>query len=114
MRISDGSSDLCSSDLAMKVLGDNVVESMNPADAAAEMWLGLSSDDREATAVFASGRASRAIINQRIQDGLATEGSVKGEGIHLTVRSAERRVGKECVSTCRSRRSPSHEKKKKK
>src|SRR3546814_18047420 len=28
-------------------------------------------------------------------------------------RSEERRVGKECVSTCRSRWSPSHEKKKK-
>src|SRR3546814_19689966 len=28
------------------------------------------------------------------------------------VRSEERRVGKECVSTCRSRWSPSHEKKK--
>src|SRR3546814_13099281 len=30
----------------------------------------------------------------------------------LTVRSEERRVGKECVSTCRSRWSPSHSKKK--
>src|SRR3546814_16740488 len=30
-----------------------------------------------------------------------------------TVRSEERRVGKECVSTCRSRWSPYHEKKKK-
>src|SRR3546814_11503809 len=29
------------------------------------------------------------------------------------VRSAERRVGKECVSTCRSRLSPDHQKKKK-
>src|SRR3546814_13278323 len=30
-----------------------------------------------------------------------------------TERSEERRVGKECVSTCRSRGSPEHEKKKK-
>src|SRR3546814_15429201 len=30
---------------------------------------------------------------------------------HLDRRSAERRVGKECVSKCRSRWSPSHEKK---
>src|SRR3546814_17364219 len=30
----------------------------------------------------------------------------------LSVRSEERRVGKECVSTCRSRRSPYHSKKK--
>jgi conjugative relaxase-like TrwC/TraI family protein len=70
---------------ALKVLGDSVVEDKNPALLAAEMWLGLSAADREATAVFASGRASRAIINQRIQDGLAAEGSVRGEGIHLTV-----------------------------
>jgi conjugative relaxase-like TrwC/TraI family protein len=70
---------------AMKVLGDNVVEHQSPAQHAAEMWLGLSLEEREATAVFASGRASRAIINQRIQDGLAGEGSVRGEGIHLTV-----------------------------
>src|SRR3546814_14066077 len=31
---------------------------------------------------------------------------------HLTKRSEERRVGKECVSTCRSRWSPYHKKKK--
>src|SRR3546814_14699064 len=33
---------------------------------------------------------------------------------NLAIRSEERRVGKECVSTCRSRWSPYHEKKKKK
>src|SRR3546814_13634683 len=32
---------------------------------------------------------------------------------HLVLRSEERRVGKECVSTCRSRWSPYHYKKKK-
>ncbi|TXI84137.1 MAG: AAA family ATPase, partial [Cupriavidus sp.] len=70
---------------AMKVLGDNVHESPSAPDTAAEMWLALSAEDREATAMFASGRESRAIINQRIQDGLAAEGTVKGEGVHLTV-----------------------------
>lgn len=70
---------------AMKVLGDNVHESASAPDTAAEMWLALSAEDREATAMFASGRASRAIINQRIQDGLAAEGTVRGEGVHLTV-----------------------------
>ena len=70
---------------AMKVLGDNVHESASAPETAADMWLALSSGDREATAVFASGRESRAIINQRIQDGLAAEGTVRGQGIHLTV-----------------------------
>src|SRR3546814_15298564 len=32
----------------------------------------------------------------------------------IAIRSEERRVGKECVSTCRSRWSPYHKKKKKK
>ncbi|OQW69719.1 MAG: AAA family ATPase, partial [Proteobacteria bacterium ST_bin13] len=70
---------------AMKVLGDNVHESASAPETAADMWLALPAIDREATAVFASGRESRAIINQRIQDGLATEGTVRGQGIHLTV-----------------------------
>jgi ATP-dependent exoDNAse (exonuclease V) alpha subunit len=70
---------------AMKVLGDNVHESASPPETAAEMWLALSSDDRAVTAVFASGRESRSIINRHIQDGLATEGIVRGAGIHLTV-----------------------------
>ena len=70
---------------ALKVLGDRVVEAADPAAAAADMWLGLSAQEREATAVFASGRDASAIINQRIQDGLIAEGSVKGEAIHLTV-----------------------------
>src|SRR3546814_11565479 len=34
------------------------------------------------------------------------------DGKRIRVRSDERRVGKECVSTCRSRWSPEHEKKK--
>ena len=70
---------------ALKVLGDRVIEAANPATAAADMWLGLDPQEREATAVFASGRDARALINQRIQDGLIAEGSVKGEAIHLTV-----------------------------
>ncbi|TGX49193.1 conjugative relaxase [Sphingomonas gei] len=70
---------------AMKVLGDSVHETASPPETAADMWLALAADEREATAVFASGRESRAIINQRIQDGLAAEGTVRGQGIHLTV-----------------------------
>lgn len=73
------------SSAAMKVLGDHVVETAEPAAAAADMWLALAAPEREATAVFASGRDARAVINQRIQDGLIAEGSVKGQAMHLTV-----------------------------
>src|SRR3546814_2369840 len=41
---------------AMKVLGEHIVEEKDPAAAAADSWLGLSPEEREATAVFASGR----------------------------------------------------------
>src|SRR3546814_15948970 len=43
--------------------------------------------------------------------GFRTAQNTKAVGQDL--RSAERRVGKECVSTCRSRWSPSHQKKQK-
>src|SRR3546814_19327827 len=133
----------------MKVLGEHIVEEKDPAAAAADSWLGLSPEEREATAVFASGRDARETINKRIPAGLIAEGSVKGEALQLTVydrvnttreelrsastyrpgqtlevgrggaqdvglqaRSEERRVGKECVSTCRSRWAADNVKKK--
>src|SRR3546814_17684857 len=69
----------------MKVLGDRVIESAEPAVSAADMWLALSQPERDATAVFASGRATRAEIHQRLQDGLGAEGSAQGEHIQHTV-----------------------------
>jgi conjugative relaxase-like TrwC/TraI family protein len=70
---------------AIRVLGDKVIEAPAPAEHAAYLWLGLSEEERSVTAVFASGREARATINQRIQDGLASEGTLTGQGIHLTV-----------------------------
>src|SRR3546814_11220664 len=51
---------------------------------------------------FFSVAAAVASIFGRSQDGLAAVGAF------LETRSEERRVGKECVSTCRSRWSPYH------
>src|SRR3546814_15151031 len=48
----------------------------------------------------------------RAQRGTARAvGEFDGRTLHSRGRSAERRVGKECVSPCRSRLSPSHSKK---
>jgi len=77
--------DLGKASAALKVLGDNVTEKESPAEAAADMWLALSPAERDATAVFASGRDARAVINERIQNELIAEGSIKGEAIRLTV-----------------------------
>ncbi len=70
---------------AIRVLGDKVEAAAQPAEHAADLWLGLDAAEREVTAVFASGRDARATINQRIQAGLAAEGTLKGEGAHVTV-----------------------------
>src|SRR3546814_4454683 len=87
MRISDWSSDVCSSDLMIDRmgLGDHVVlEGVRP--------------NRE---VFAMMRDADIVVVPSRHD--------YPEGMPLTIyealasRSEERRVGKECVSTCRSR-----------
>src|SRR3546814_18473530 len=81
MRISDWSSDVCSSDLAVP-------------------------------------RAQRARVNPQGTDRPVSQPSAArgrrrlADGPHSGCRSEERRVGQECVSTCRSRWSPYHLKKK--
>src|SRR3546814_17865973 len=99
MRISDWSSDVCSSDLVIRQsrailepLRDKEVQMR--ADAA-----GLPFDQ-----VKAMSFSDQKLIKD-----------AKGDPVGLTgddYRSEERRVGKECVSTCRSRWSPYHYKKK--
>src|SRR3546814_1992229 len=81
MRISDWSSDVCSSDL---VIGS-----------------GRHGEDFARMHVENNGAgADRLIFIDRRIDHLAND--------RLDTRSEERRVGKECVSTCRSRWSPYH------
>src|SRR3546814_14286013 len=89
MRISDWSSDVCSSDLSGASTSSRT-----------QMGAGLvrNSPNMSATAVKAcSPPESRVRAASFLPGGCA--------------RSEERRVGKECVSTCRSRWSPYHSKK---
>src|SRR3546814_4335542 len=82
LRISDWSSDVCSSDLVKDTLFDST---------------SIVGDDRyNFNGVDRSGYTYTTTLNG---------GDGKPYGIEL--RSEERRVGKECVSTCRSRWSPS-------
>src|SRR3546814_20183297 len=87
MRISDWSSDVCSSDL-------------NPDDLVSPF------DPLEPTA----GGLNR--IEERRLDGFALVQGKSGGLKWEAGRSEERRVGQECVSTCRSRWSPYDQKKK--
>src|SRR3546814_19357772 len=104
MRISDWSSDVCSSDLRrinqnLRELADGTVARREAARKAAK----------------AARKEQAKKDKQRIKaiDKKLVELRKERDGLQeyldeLLVRSEERRVGKECVSTCRSRWSPYH------
>src|SRR3546814_18915074 len=64
----------------------------------------------------ADSKALAALVCKAVRpgDSLLVKGSLGSRMAVVVERSEARRVGKECVSTCRSRWSPYHEKKKKK
>lgn len=70
---------------ALRVLGEKVVEDKKPAEKAATMWLELPPEERAVTAIFASGKESRETINKTVQEGLIKDGTLKGDGLFLTV-----------------------------
>src|SRR3546814_2337503 len=118
MRISDWSSDVCSSDLPLRpaqhldafqvekfLLEKAVVDQARIVERHRDTWI--------------AGRRNRLCADAADRDVIASEvgfgeGQVRhrahdvGTALNLLIRSEERRVGKECVSTCRSRWSPYH------
>src|SRR3546814_18664173 len=96
MRISDWSSDVCSSDLpGTRLVDAEVVQGLTHVE------IGLAGgDDAEAALAVAEHHAVELV------------GAREGEGgvdlVAVQARSEERRGGKECVSTCRSRWCPYH------
>src|SRR3546814_12057739 len=101
MRISDWSSDVCSSDLDLGLSLDGYF-----ADAAITVCAG-ECDEKGKVLIDATQEALNAALT------VAKAGARMGDiGATIqavaTKRSEERRVGKECVSTCRSRWSPYH------
>src|SRR3546814_12844909 len=99
MRISDWSSDVCSSDLQAD--GVHEVRLAEPDTAVEEKRI-----ERRRRRV---SNAPRCSVGQfvRLTDNEVVEGEARIER-RGDARSEERRVGKECVSTCRSRWSPYH------
>ena len=73
---------------ALGHLKDHVVEaSESGALLAAERWLALPPSEREATAIYASGRRLRAEINAAVQTGLAASGEIGPDRRELAVLS---------------------------
>src|SRR3546814_15048770 len=114
MRISDWSSDVCSSDLDIQVvechgtgtpLGDPIeVQALAQAYGSGRqepLLLG-------AVKTNIGHLEAAAGIAGLIKLVLALEAGKLPQTLHQSQRSEERRVGKECVSTCRSRWSPYH------
>src|SRR3546814_19643052 len=106
MRISDWSSDVCSSDLV--VIADakaSITRKIAP-------WLRCGEVQRAARSVAAEQGSLCA--TQDLGVGHIEQAEITNDGaaiinaidINAHSRSEERRVGKECVSTCRSRWSP--------
>src|SRR3546814_10051679 len=107
MRISDWSSDVCSSDLRFRRITDEIVRLMTI------QRYGIYNP-------FTGNGAIKGLMPHgphNIRDVLATHilkqtGSYEQASYAIQdtpeMRSEERRVGKECVSTCRSRWSPYH------
>src|SRR3546814_12880279 len=106
MRISDWSSDVCSSDLRL---------GRHAADVDAGAADGAVADQRDLGAFLGSRDGGGEPGRSRADHGevVPAVGIVAGTAaIQHVRRSEERRVGKECVSTCRTRWSPYHYKKK--
>src|SRR3546814_1997358 len=92
MRISDWSSDVCSSDLLVRV-----IEQRRFAAPAVGITVCVCLFPKKKPARF------------QVKGDFGIRGLEKLSGERSSgVRSEERRVGKECVSTCRSRWSPYH------
>src|SRR3546814_15309494 len=106
MRISDWSSDVCSSDLA-EHFGEQ--RDLEFAQRDFIEVVGLATVE---VAQVATHRRGDMLAQRRTRAaaGLGAHG-LRTFGVQAW-RSEERRVGKECVSTCRSRWSPYHSKKK--
>src|SRR3546814_16389037 len=101
MRISDWSSDVCSSDL--------ILSGVRSQEVRLATWAEFDLEGRLWTIPADHMKRSKGHMVPLSDAALA----VLAKAAAFRMEMEERRVGKECVSTCRSRWSPSHEKKNK-
>src|SRR3546814_5058986 len=109
MRISDWSSDVCSSDLATAAGLSHARTCSEYVGSGRRRQLGLRAPSEE----LGQERRRQGTVGNLRHDSLgpAVVDVLAVDGVDLeakALRSEERRVGKECVSTCRSRWSPYH------
>src|SRR3546814_11513413 len=113
MRISDWSSDVCSSDLNLaaflskykdalqffNIVGTGIYQSA--PDAPTNTAIGINAADETIKGIELDATV---LVNSNLN--FSFTGAYTNSKVDSLSRSEERRVGKECVSTCRSRWSP--------
>src|SRR3546814_20921307 len=99
MRISDWSSDVCSSDLLR--------HDAEQATCRAKIAHGVVAEHADG-ALGGVDQAGNDADQRRLAGAVRPQQCEEFAAADLETRSEERRVGKECVSTCRSRWSPYH------
>src|SRR3546814_16827728 len=107
MRISDWRSEMCYTDPDIR----NAVGQIQPVDALTSCYITDPTPGNPLCAAVTRDPTTGYILNAFVDD--RNLSLIKQQGIDIDFRygfdiSEERRVGKECVSTCRSRGSPSH------
>src|SRR3546814_12630193 len=111
MRISDWSSDVCSSDLILTKRPERMAEIVRSKikQVLPNVWLGTSIENAEVSERADALRAIPAAIRFiSFEPLIGSVGLIDLQRIHWAIvgRSEERRVGKECVGPCSSRGSP--------
>src|SRR3546814_4634621 len=101
MRISDWSSDVCSSDL-VGALGERVAQVSSP------QVVGHRLEPVVGHLRYPFASAQLAPTERLTSSGTQRSAAPAITSLTTALRSEERRVGKECVRTCRSRWSPYH------
>src|SRR3546814_15255185 len=123
MRISDWSSDVCSSDLpkvdiALDPLEGTTLCAKAMANSLAVLAMAeggslLHAPDTYMDKIAIGGGYPEGLVDLDAKPADNIKALAKAKGVEVSqitvcIRSEERRVGKECVSTCRSRWSPYH------
>src|SRR3546814_10584212 len=105
MRISDGSSDVCSSDLSRgklpKLKNELALLFLKRGQSPGQMV--LTGPHSQIARTEEAARTIRAILTEANANPRRFKITEVGDAFHVPGRSEERRVGKEGVSTCRSR-----------
>src|SRR3546814_13877497 len=100
MRISDWSSDVCSSDLLIKAYARHIAKGMEQGHG---QLMTFAAQILTLYPEMFPGPLGQSLAGRALMDGKWSCDPIQIRDFAADKRSEERRVGKECVSTCRSR-----------